>query len=47
MWELSGKACAKCSETGYHLTARPPEGEGCVSACVNVCVHASVDGNMC
>lgn len=29
VWELSGKACAKCSETGYHLTARPPEGEQC------------------
>lgn len=33
VWELSGKACAKCSETGYHLTARLPEGEQrCVPA---------------
>lgn len=41
VWELSGKACAKCSETRYHLTARPPEGaEGCVPACgsVSACV---------
>lgn len=51
VWELSGKACAKCSETRYHLTARPPEGKCCVPACVSVCVcvcaclcrlHASV-----
>lgn len=39
VWELFGKACAKCSETRYHLTARPPEGEeGCVPACGSVCV---------
>lgn len=43
MWELSGKACAKCSETRYHLAARPPEGEECcVAACgrVRVCTCA-------
>lgn len=34
VWELSGKACAKCSETRYHLTARPPEGERSA-----VCLH--------
>lgn len=45
MWELSGKACAKCSETRYHLTARPPEGEqGCVPACVRVSVRVRVHG---
>lgn len=44
VWELSGKACAKCSETEYHLTARPPEGEkSCVPArvmCACPCVYA-------
>lgn len=44
VWELSGKACAKCSETRYHLTASLPEGEGCVPACVraSACVHECV-----
>jgi len=51
VWELSGKACAKCSETKYHLTARPPEGvERSVPACVIVCVcllHISVHMSVC
>lgn len=45
VWELSGKACAKCSETKYHLTARPPEGVECsVPACVCVCARVCVCG---
>lgn len=43
VWELSGKACAKCSKTRYHLTARPLEGEeGYVPACVCVCARACI-----
>lgn len=40
VWELSGKACAKCSGTKYHLTARPPEGEqrACMCKCLCACV---------
>lgn len=45
VWELSGKACAKCSETKYHLTSRLPWGFGvqCACMCKRVRAHGFMD----
>lgn len=43
VWELSGKACAKCFGMKYHLTTRPPKAMGCsMPMCVHACGRARV-----
>lgn len=45
VWELSGKACAKCFGMKYHLTTRLPKAVECM--CVSVCGCLPVSVGVC